>query len=587
MVVGTTTTREFVQNLWHRTKSAPEDALPEIEALLADPSSHLPREVLLKLQSAHARALANINKLNDAIAVVEIAEATLNEGQISDVEIEFELRRIRVRQAAQNNQGQKALELVLQNLELVSAQPEGAIYALAHSDVAAVYGSIANFRLTLKHLQEGLKHTPREDYAQYGTLLNNLGNVYILMDREEEALACFTRARGEFAKADALPRKAIAISNEGRALEALGRFEESITKQKEALAMFRSLAYGHDEVATLYKIGNTYARSGNAAEAERKYQLAIARIHDGGADGYEDELRRAYAEFLTDEGRFREAATQFGILVEITRETGTLKQIARNLRTYAVSLERVGETEMALATYKELLTLRDVLDQQTEQTDARDALPELSEAVEKDLTLLQATSRALAEANKLLAEQSRELTKLAITDELTGLYNRRHFTEQLSAEVAGAQQEGRPFSLIFLDIDWFKRINDTYGHHIGDEVLKELGRILQEVVRGVDVVGRWGGEEFALLLIDADTERARRVAGRLTNAIAAFPWDGVAAGLRVSISAGVISDADLSVVEVEEVMQLADHLLYAAKEAGRNRILFAADERTTNMQQLE
>lgn len=578
---------EQVEHLWSQAQAAPEETLKTIENFLAHAPGDVPNEVLLKAQATRARALAKANRLDEAITAVEAAESIFATVESPEIEIEFELRRIRVRQAAQNNQREKALRLVLKNLELMSTHQHGASYALAHSDVAAVYGGIGNFRLTLKHLQEGLDHTPPDDHALYGTLLNNLGNVYLPMEREEEALACFTRARDAFAKAGAPRRKAIAISNEGRALEALERFEESIAKQKEALAVFREFSFGHDEMATLYKIGNTYHRFGDAAAAEQKYQEAIARMHAGGAGGYEDELRRAYGEFLTAEGRFREATEQFQRLLEITREAGTIKQIGRNLRTYAVSLERVGETEAALAAYKELLTLRDVIDQQTEQTDGQKDLPVLAQAAERDVTLLQATSRALSEANKLLAEQSRELAKLAITDELTGLYNRRFFNEQLELTVAETKRDGQSFSVIFLDIDWFKQINDTYGHHIGDVVLRELSRLLQEAVRGVDVVGRWGGEEFGILLPGADDARARRVATRLTEAIAAFPWSDIGTGLDVSISAGVVSRDGTSIRDAEEVMQTADRLLYAAKEAGRDRVLFAADEHETRTKPLE
>lgn len=570
---------EHIANLWENSRSAPEQALLEIEALLRSGKQRFPAELLLRLQTAQARALANTNKFAEAIAVVEVAENTLKAVEHPDVEIEFELRRIRVRQAAQNNHREKALRLVLENLELMSNQPKGPLYALAHSDVAAVYGGIGNYRLTLKHLQEGLDHTPDDDHAQYGTLLNNLGNVYLPMEREEEALACFSRAQQAFIKAGTKPREAIAISNQGRALEALGRYEESIAKHKEALTKFQQLGYGNDEVATLYKIGNTYARIGDAESAERKYQYALARLADGNADGYEDELRRAYAEFLTDQGRFREAVEQFRLLLEITRKTGTLKQIGRNLRTYATALERVGEAAAALATYKELLTLRDVIDQQTEQTDGPEDLPVLAKAAEKDVTLLQATSRALAEANRLLADQSLELSKLAVTDALTGMYNRRYFSEQLAYVVAQHQQQGHKFSVIFLDIDWFKNINDTYGHHAGDLVLADLGVLLQQVVRGADVVARWGGEEFAILLADADIEHARQVSDRLRTIIAAADWSHIAPDLSVTLSAGVVTSDDLRTPDAEQVMRLADSLLYEAKGAGRNVTLFAAGSR--------
>src|SRR3954454_14536862 len=122
-----------------------------------------------------------------------------------------------------------------------------------------------------------------------------------------------------------------------------------------------------------------------------------------------------------------------------------------------------------------------------------------------------------ARRRELLSEQAR-------TDELTGLYNRRHFHERLAAELARAQRDDAPFGLVLLDVDDFKRVNDVYGHPVGDQVLVAFGRVLERHVRAGDVVCRTGGEEFAVVLPKADLEEAAQAAERLVDAIRAASW---------------------------------------------------------------
>jgi diguanylate cyclase (GGDEF)-like protein len=170
---------------------------------------------------------------------------------------------------------------------------------------------------------------------------------------------------------------------------------------------------------------------------------------------------------------------------------------------------------------------------------------------------------------KALEEQLREL---AMRDELTGLYNRRHFTEMAEVELARARRTSAPLSLAILDIDHFKRVNDVYGHPAGDQVLRELSRAMRETLRGSDVSARIGGEEFVILLSDtaldgavAVTERLRERVGQSEVALE----DGRA--VRFTVSAGV---TELGRGErLDTLLARADEALYRAKSDGRNRTL--------------
>jgi diguanylate cyclase (GGDEF)-like protein/PAS domain S-box-containing protein len=160
-----------------------------------------------------------------------------------------------------------------------------------------------------------------------------------------------------------------------------------------------------------------------------------------------------------------------------------------------------------------------------------------------------------------------ELRNLAVTDTLTGVWNRRHGTELLSADLS-ARRPGHALSLLMLDIDHFKAINDTFGHQAGDHVLIEVASRLRRSLRGNDMVARWGGEEFVVLLRDCALPDALRLAEDIRAAIAEVPF-GTLGSLTVSVGAAEVrADEDLT-----SWLGRADQALYRAKRAGRNEVV--------------
>lgn len=166
---------------------------------------------------------------------------------------------------------------------------------------------------------------------------------------------------------------------------------------------------------------------------------------------------------------------------------------------------------------------------------------------------------------------------MAITDALTGLYNRRYFQQMFSRELNRAIRYGKPLSLIMLDVDDFKKFNDTYGHPHGDKVLGAMGDILLEALRGTDFAFRYGGEEFIVLLPETDFPSALHVAGRLRESVeqkSAFELRGIAHH-GVTASVGVVSyprDGETR----DDLLASVDELLYRAKEYGKNRVHYRA-----------
>ncbi|MFM2480034.1 diguanylate cyclase [Celerinatantimonas sp. YJH-8] len=160
-----------------------------------------------------------------------------------------------------------------------------------------------------------------------------------------------------------------------------------------------------------------------------------------------------------------------------------------------------------------------------------------------------------------------KLTQRANTDPLTGLYNRRYLEEQIIRELKQCERSHQALSLVLFDIDSFKKINDQHGHYVGDQILVGLSKLTLEQIRGNDIVARWGGEEFVLLLPATNLEEAEQIALNLQQKIADLIWDN---GVKYTCSFGV--SCWQPSISASELFQQADDMLYAAKSAGRNQV---------------
>lgn len=167
----------------------------------------------------------------------------------------------------------------------------------------------------------------------------------------------------------------------------------------------------------------------------------------------------------------------------------------------------------------------------------------------------------------------RKLYESSTRDALTGAYNRRHFDDRLRAEIAFAVRHATDCALILLDLDHFKRVNDSYGHPAGDEVLRHLGGIATRALRTEDVFARFGGEEFAVIVRGASTRGAGRLAERLREALCKENARHEGQEIPVTLSAGCAALSCCVAPSSDEVVAVADRRLYAAKQAGRNRVV--------------
>lgn len=201
--------------------------------------------------------------------------------------------------------------------------------------------------------------------------------------------------------------------------------------------------------------------------------------------------------------------------------------------------------------------------------------PEL-EARVRSMLRIKRLSDELDQKNRELEDANRRLRKLSITDGLTELFNHRHVHELLHEEFERSKRSGEPMSVAMLDLDKFKQVNDTYGHPTGDVILYETARILKDTAREIDMVGRYGGEEFIAILPQTDEDAAEQFAERVRRAVNEHLFRDEATEVRMTLSAGVASFPGEGIDDPDLLIKHADQALYEAKGAGRNRVVRAS-----------
>ena len=177
-----------------------------------------------------------------------------------------------------------------------------------------------------------------------------------------------------------------------------------------------------------------------------------------------------------------------------------------------------------------------------------------------------------------LMESKEKLEKLSQIDELTGIQNRRSLMEKLKMELCIHARKKRPLALAMIDIDHFKKVNDTYGHQCGDTVLIKMANLFAGRLRGYDTLGRYGGEEFVIILPEATPEEAQRICERIRQNVEKKVFHYEKETIQMTISIGVASSEAHSFPEAEELLKKADDSLYQAKDNGRNQVVAFKEE---------
>jgi diguanylate cyclase (GGDEF)-like protein len=191
------------------------------------------------------------------------------------------------------------------------------------------------------------------------------------------------------------------------------------------------------------------------------------------------------------------------------------------------------------------------------------------ETIEQQAAEINSFASRLDAAYKELEHTNIRLKETSFKDEVTGLYNRRFFSIRLEEEMQRHRRFNHPVSVVLMDLDGFKAVNDEFGHAVGDETLRDVAQILVKHSRGINVVARWGGDEFAVLLVETSRAGARLYADRIRQVVSTHPF---AHGKAITASFGIASLPDDDAATSEDLVRTADEALYSAKRAGKNQV---------------
>ena len=445
--------------------------------------------------------------------------------------------------------------------------------------IGNVHYHVGEFALALEAYRESERIKEElSDRLGLSQVVNNIGNIHGQLGDYAQALTWHARALELKRACGDEQGAAVSLVNLGSSHEALGELERAAGYYREALAQARRVGEKFVEADALRDLGDVHRKKG---ETERALALYAESLEVGRAAGlpfFQAETLLGTGRALLAAGRAGEALERLGEALGIARGIHSLRLAYETHREMSGALERLGDLRGALEHFRAFHEVEDeVFSAESEKRIQAILVQAEIERSHREAGLLRQANEELTQANQALREaeerlrrQAEELDRLAHEDALTGLFNRRHVDARLALEWERARRFGRELAVALVDLDHFKQVNDRFSHAVGDEVLRVVARLLREGTRAVDVAGRYGGEEFVLLLVETPPQEALRICERLRAAVEHHDWDGIAPGLAVTMSLGLCGD--LSLDSPERMLAAADARLYQAKRAGRNRI---------------
>jgi diguanylate cyclase (GGDEF)-like protein len=449
-------------------------------------------------------------------------------------------------------------------------------FAVAHAEQGESLRAIELFHQALSLARS------RGDRVAEGQNLLNLGFAFGERDEptpyeahSREAVAVFRALGDPFSTA-------VAHNNLAGALVRLERLEEAEENYRAAEELAEDSGLVYPLALSIAGRGAVACARGSLDDGAALYERANALLRELNRPFQITRHRHTFGGYLLKAGRLAEAIEHLRASVDASRAGGFRTTLAQSLDLLAQAYEASGDLSGAIACLRERYAaqrvawdevLRSRLHVAESRFHAETARREAELEKQRGDALHRANEelRVALDAQRALEEQLRAQAR---TDPLTGIGNRRHFCELVEQELRRMVRRPRPMSLLLLDLDRFKSINDRYGHDAGDAVLVEMASRLRASLRAEDPVARWGGEEFCAALFETTAEQSRIVADHLRRRISGRPISIRGHEVAITVSLGVVTVLDGSPT-LDEALRVADHALYEAKRGGRDRAVFA------------
>lgn len=463
----------------------------------------------------------------------------------------------------------RALEL----LRTLGSQPE---IAREESHIGVIFGRLGDHSTSIQHLLAAYRiFEDLGEIVQQAITLNNLGFTHVLINQHDKALYYLLKGLKLARKAGDSYALAITLDSLCHAYRGLKDYDHALAYGLESVQVCRELGVKRAESEYSLSVGVVYMDRGDIPNALSYFERCLKLAQKFGYRREEADALRRLAGIYFQQSQKQLAFSYLHQALDIAEEIEARHEIFKSHADLAQAYKAAGDFEKALAHYERFHKIKEEVF--NDQADMRFKSLETAhrlEQAQKEAEIYELKNLALqTEIEERKVAQARA-EHVATIDSLTGLYNRRHFFHLAENAFTQALYDTSPLCVIMFDIDHFKDVNDAYGHLVGDNVLVATANIIRSGLRTRDILGRFGGEEFSIILPDTTLEQGHFIAERIRHTIEVTSIDTEKGTISITISGGIgkiFVDDSFSTLTLNVLIDRADQALYQAKQVGRNR----------------
>ena len=468
----------------------------------------------------------------------------------------------------------EAIKLIYDSLPMLEKCEDQMLFARGLNIIAAANSFLSNHYESMRYYLKSLEIFKRlGDKSWEAGVLNNIALQYRDLKNYEWALEYLHKSLEIIEGLDDPEGLGEICETLCRTYYYHGQHNEALSYGEKSLAIYQQINVWYGEAEALTSLGNVHAALSHYEEAQAHYQKALEIAQKIGH-------RQGEAETLLSIGNLQTITGQSDKALETLFKALRISETLDIRKTSYECYEKISEAykkkldfENALIYFEKFFKLyRCVFDANENNRVEALAIMHQLETAQKDAEIYRLKNVALQNEIQEREKVQASLQKLAITDPLTGLYNRRYIFNLTNQEFQLSKLNHQKFATILIDIDNFKRINDQYGHSAGDEVLIQLAECMRDALRKQDTLARYGGEEFVVLLPQTSATEAKLVAERLRKMIAELTIVYKEQEINTKVSVGIAQFNSLDILNTENIFNRADLTMYAAKQAGGNRV---------------